>query len=284
MAVELDDVVEAARAIDPDTVGPDRVVLHMSFCGSTHLSHLIEESGAAVVLKEPHALVDLADWDRTLVERHARDARLTPILNAATMLLGRSWEDAGPTVIKPSNWANNLLPGLLQVGRDMRVVLITIERRAFLRAAFRGGRDRLGFTARAAAHFAAAMGETPRLADAVAGADDPLDQAAQLVLLAHRLQQRLFAEATGGGTGRLAHLDYSTILDDPSAALRHTLAALDLDASDDRIEAAIGTRARRDAKQPDRQFSVAGQHDEDRQVEQHHAARFDRALEWADRN
>lgn len=278
-AVELDALIEAA----PATADRGRFLFHMSFCGSTQLAHLIEASGAATVLKEPHALVDLADWDRSLVERNQREDRIASVLEAATGVLSRRWEGAGPTVIKPSNWVNNLLPRFPQGGRDLRAVMITIDRRAFLRAAFRGGRDRLGFTARAAAHFAAALGETPRLTEAVAGVDDPLDQAARLVLLAHLYQTRLFAAAARGDTGQLAYLEYETILADPRTALEQALAALDLTASYAGIEAALTTRAKRDAKNPDRQFSVASQGEEDRLVEQHHAARFDRALEWADR-
>lgn len=261
---------------------PARLILHMSFCGSTQLANLIAASGAAIMLREPQALVDLADWDRALRENDTQDARLAPALNAALMLLGRRWPDAAPTVIKPSNWANNLGP-LLRDGKiPGRLVLLTIERRAFLRAAFRGGRDRLSFNARASAHFAAAAGASDLLSNAVKGAADPLDQAARLTLLAHALQARLFDQTSRGPFAEAVRIDYSTILGDPRQALDQALAGLALVAPDEAVATAIERLQLRDSKHPDRTFSADGQIIEDAEVERHHASRFDRALSWAD--
>jgi hypothetical protein len=254
---------------------PLRLILHMSFCGSSQLAHLVGSSGAAIALKEPHALVDLADWQRSLVERGIDDPRFPPALGAATELLSRTWPGRGPTVLKPSNWVNNLMPDLIGHGA-VRAVLVTIDRRAFLRAVFRGGRDRLAFTARVATHFAAAANQSKRVGGALAGVTNPLDQIARLTLLAHHFQQRWF-EAANSTT-----IDHRQVRDDPHAALTIALAALDLSASPEEIAAAVAGRKAVDAKQPERGFSVAGQAEEDEAVERHHADRFDRALDWAD--
>lgn len=255
---------------------PARFIFHMSFCGSTQLSHLVGESGAGVVLKEPQALVDLADWQRALAERGIDDPRFDPALRNCVGLLSRGWPDSPPTLIKPSNWANTLIPAL---AGPNKAVLVTIDRRSFLRAVFRGGRDRLAFTARAASHFAAAAGDGPRLAQAIAGTDDALDQMARLVLLTHDLQQRLFDRADFAAVVRI---DHRLISEDPRAALDRACDALDLPCPGASAAVAIERLRTRDAKNPGRLFAVREQVAEDDIVEQHHSERFDRALAWAD--
>ena len=261
----------------PDSTEPPRLVMHMSFCGSTQLAQLLGASGAALVLKEPQALVDLADWQRSMVEQNVEDARFGPVLRAATGLLSRRWPAAPRTVIKPSNWANNLLPYLRELD-GVRIVLVTIEARAFLRAVFRGGRGRLAFTSRAAAHLAGAAGLSNLVEAAIRVDDDPVDRAARLALVAHRLQRRLFDRGFG-----CAEIDYALVASDPSEALRSAAAALDLPLSTSAVDEATDRRASRDSKDSERPFNLAAQQKEDAEVERHHGHRFDRALDWASR-
>ena len=261
------------------SAGPPRFIMHMSFCGSTQLAHLLDACGAALVLKEPQALVDLADWQRSLVEQHLADSRFAGALAAATALLSRHWADAPPTVIKPSNWANNLLPGLLTIP-DIRLVLVMIEARPFLRAVFRGGRDRLAFTARAAAHLAAASDQSNLVEAAIAEDDDPVDRAARLTLVTHEVQRRYF---TAGPDRSCERLDYGQIASEPAEALRRAAAALNLALSDDAVAETADLHSTKDAKNPGREFSRTTQDRENEVVEQHHGSRFDRALDWASR-
>ena len=267
----------SALASVPSSAEPPQFIMHMSFCGSTQLAHLLDASGAALVLKEPQALVDLADWQRSLVEQRLADSRFAGTLAAATALLSRRWADAPPTAVKPSNWVNNLLPGLLALP-DIRLVLVTIRARPFLRAVFRGGRDRLAFTARAAAHLAAASGQSNLVEAAIAEVDDPVDRAARLALVTHEVQQRLFAAGLDRGCERL---DYEQIASNPTEALRRAAVELDLALSDDAVAEATDRRATKDAKNPGREFSPTTQDRENEAVERHHGSRFDRALDWA---
>lgn len=273
----LDVELAALDSLASAPAAPARFIFHMSFCGSTQLSHLVGESGAGVVLKEPQALVDLADWQRTLAERGIVDPRFSPALRGSIALLSRGWPGSPPTVVKPSNWANTLIP--LLDGAASRVVLVTIERRAFLRAVFRGGRDRLAFTARAASHFAAAVGQTVRLDQALASSDDPLDRMARLILLAHDLQHRQFAQAASFPA--VARIDRNLIIDDPVAALDRACEALGLSWSEEQKDA-VEKISGRDAKNPGRSFIAREQLAEDAGVEDHHRRRFDAALAWAE--
>lgn len=142
----------------------------MSFCGSTQLARLIDESGAGIVLKEPYALVDLVDWHWTLREHRSENPSLTVTLRAKLTLLSRRWAGAAPTVIKPSNWANLPLLAVMPTAPDDRILLVTIDRRSILLAAFRGDRDRLTFPSRAASHFAIALGHIRTVYNAIASA------------------------------------------------------------------------------------------------------------------
>lgn len=275
--VEIDRLIVAANHM---VVEPRRVIAHMSFCGSTQLARLVDECGAGTVLKEPHALVDLADWQRMLREHHSEDPRFTPAVGAVLTILSRRWPGAPPTVIKPSNWANPVLAKLPMASGD-RVLMLTITRRAFLVAAFRGGRDRLTFLARAASHFAVSLGQVQTVDDAISSAADPLDQAARLVMVAHALQGRLFATLERMSPVQVARLDYAQILADPLSALTKARDHLALDGQPGKMEAAVRRLASSDAKQAGAAFSVAAQDAENQLVEMHQRSRFDETIAWA---
>lgn len=279
--VGLDELLAAAR----DLARPaERLIFHMSFCGSTHLSHLIEEAAGALVVKEPQALVDLADWHSAPSAGKSSDPRFEALLGAALALLSRPWERGAPVVVKPSNWADNLLPVLPGEGWGRRRLLfVSIARRPFLRAVFRGGRERMAFTARVASHLAAADPGAGVLIEAAVVADsEPLARIARLALVAHHLQERRYAEARAGTGGpRMQRIDFALLSGDPVAALREAAAALDLATDERALARAVGQRRDRDAKRPGEVFSSADRAGQDRLVEQHHGGLFDRALAWA---
>ena len=195
----------------------------MAFCGSTQLAQLLNASGAATVLKEPQALVDLADWKRALVEQQLDgDRQFKLALGASAALLWRNWDGFPPTVVKPSNWANNLLPDLLSIN-GAKAVVLTIEPRLFLRAIFRGGRDRMAFIARAASHLASATRQGAIVREAIVSTEDPLGRVARLALVAHGIQHAMFDAAAASA---VEVVDYRQILADPAEALRRTIESL----------------------------------------------------------
>ena len=256
---------------------PPRFIMHMSFCGSTQLAHLLDAGGAGLSLKEPQALVDLADWQRSLVEHGIDEPGFGATLRSVVALLSRRWEGAPPTLLKPSNWANNLLPDFLGLP-EVRVLLLTIEARPFLRAVFRGGRDRLAYTARAASHLAAATGQSGYVHEAVIESGEPVDQACRLALVTHELQRRLFADAAAHGFQRL---DFEEILSAPADALERAATALDLTLAGT-AESAVRQRSAHDSKNTGLPFSRAQQDQENSEVERHHGLRFDNAIKWAE--
>lgn len=213
-----------ADALDgpPPPPGTDRLLVHIGFCGSTLLARLLDTPGAALALREPNILADLANWRARLDDRGADDPRFAPLLDYALAAL-RGVDE--PTLVKPSNWANNLLPRL--AGRDgLRLAAIVDDRASFMTAIFRGGRDRIAFAARALVHLATAVPGFGAHVAAAAADGAPLEKAARFAALLHALQMGLIARAGPALTSTRAEL-----LADPVATVAAMRAALDLPAA-----------------------------------------------------
>lgn len=254
-----------------DAPGSDRVIFHVAFCGSTLLARLLEQDGAAHVLREPNVLVDLANWKRAGV-----DARFAPSLRLVMASLRRRWVPTEAAVVKASNWPNNLivdlaaLPGLLSL-------VITIPRRAYAVAVLRGGRERLAFAARTAAHLAPSLPQGEAwLQSAIATTADPVGRAVNLAVAAWHMQIKLF-DPLGD-----ARLDFGSIVDAPAKAASRAGRLLDLALDMDKVAADAEIRAMQDAKRPGHAYSARRRAREDAEVERHHGARIDAALAWAD--
>lgn len=259
------DAVVAAEAEAPP--GPDQMIFHVSFCGSTLLARMLELPGAAFVLKEPNALVDLADWKKA-------GGQIGPALAWLRGSLRRRWRPDEPVVVKPSNWANNLLPELTADPAAIRPLFVTMARRPFLIAVLRGGRDRLAFTARAAAHLAA----TSQVQAAIAASDDPLTRAVHLAAVTLHVQMQAFAALCRSGQA----IDAAELTGAPVEAALAANRILDLGIDPERLAANAAAKSGEDSKNPGRSFTMADRRGEDDEVERHHGAILDAVLAWAE--
>lgn len=263
---------------DTASGGLARFLFHVGFCGSTLLARLLDAPGRTLVLREPQALVDLTD-QRGL---YAGGQTALSFPDAAAQVIASYVRCAGGEipVVKPSNWVNAALPELADAGVIGQAVFLTMDRRAFLRSVFRGGRDRLAFCARLAAVLSAAHeGAGSTLHDAVTGTADPLDQMARLAALAHLPQERAFTElvaVNGWSPDRILH--HRDLVAQPDAVAQRARQLLDLPMVGD--DAAGRATLHRHAKDPGRPFDAAAQERADSEVEHHHGARFDRAAAW----
>lgn len=257
--------------------GPNRMIFHVAFCGSTLLARLLEQEGVSFVLKEPNALVDLANWKSSGV-----DERFGPVLRFALGSLRRPWSAEDLVVVKPSNWVNNLLGELATDPAGLRPLFITMAPRAYAIAVMRGGRDRLAFAARTAAHLAPMLPSGREwLQSAIAATSDPIGRATNLALVALRVQERLFA-TTFPAAGAVT-LDAETISVRPSEAIRRADSILKLDLDLERACADASERAAINAKRPGFAFSADAREQEDQEVERHHGPTIDASLAWAAR-
>ncbi|WP_129794063.1 hypothetical protein [Sphingosinicella sp. CPCC 101087] len=127
---------DKVRAATPAAdAAPVHFIFHTSFCCSTLLARALAAGGGARVLREPDILMNLAQ--RLLRQPGpANIERLEVVLR----LLSRPVPAGGTAVIvKPSNFANNLIGPMLKARPAARAVLIHSDLDAFLRAIAKKG-------------------------------------------------------------------------------------------------------------------------------------------------
>lgn len=278
MEIGLDDAL-AVRLAPP--AEPDCYIFHVSFCGSTLLTRLLERPGKVFALREPHCLVTLADGKAKYAPEGG--SKIAPLADFARATLRARWAPGEVILAKPSNWANNLLPELTADSGAIRPLFVGIGPRAFLRAVFRGNRERLAFTLRAAQHLATSRPAYRKfVAEAAGGSGEPLERAARLVLVALHIQLLDFRAAmAAGGWGEDHFLRYEEIAADPLAAATRANEALGLGLTTDELAEGIARNANRNAKIDGRAFETAEQDDVNDAVEQGSGRHFDAALAWA---
>jgi hypothetical protein len=110
------------------------MIWHSAFCCSTLIAACLDKPGKALALKEPIALVGLAQPLAGTAAPHPRLAR------GAVRLLGRAFEGRERVVIKPSNAANGLIDAAAPVAGPM--LFLHSNLRWFLLSVVRGGEQR----------------------------------------------------------------------------------------------------------------------------------------------
>lgn len=256
---------------------PPPMIAHVAFCGSTQLSRLLDVPGRTLMLREPNVQIALSDWqasgapagvfERARVGCHTVLSTLDPAL---------------VTVLKPTSWANPLLLTFAD-DPDWRVLLLTLPNRDFLRAVFRGGRDRIAYAMRSAQHFVAASQNAVGarlLQTAAEPTADPLERAARLVLVMLRLQEDIFASVARVAGDRALKMQ---VLNSPNsfpelahaAALHLRLPILEAD-----IQLADNRASGRHSKGAGQLFDARHEQQANDEVERHHGQIFDCALAW----
>lgn len=266
----------------PEAAPPDRLIFHVSFCGSTLLSRLLDHPGKALVLREPQCLSDLAARRAALDQSGQSDPQVDAMIDCLPAWLARRWQADETVIVKPSNWANTLAPALCDGPRPVLPLFLVAGRRHFLRAVFRGGNDRIAFTARAAVHFSqAGRDNADRVARALAGDGSQEIKLARLAALAHRMQVELFdAARAGGGWGAERCLDFAELTADPIATAVRAARLLELDLPPDAITANADRWLSRDAKRPEAGYSDKTRQSEDDAVDAIFGEAIEAALDW----
>lgn len=199
-------------------------VFHTAFCRSTLLARALDLPGVSFGLSEPAILNDLAMGGREA------GSLVAPVL----ALLARPVAGAPVTVVKPSNVANALLPAVLQLRADARVLLLSGTLSAFLRSVHKKGLMGRRWARRLHAHvmtyapvdLGMAEGELFELTDL------------QVAGLAWFLQQRHFALVMRAQSGdRLRTLDADALVADRARTLGAVASHFGLGASPGAITA-----------------------------------------------
>lgn len=252
---------------------PTSFIFHIGFCGSTLLARLLDLPGSRFVLKEPQALSDLASqWP------HADHCAEN--LGIVTGALSRSGPEGEVTIVKPSCWANPLIPHLVSSGLVARAIFLTLDWRSYLTACFRGGRDRLAYCARMAESFATHDGDKrDALSNAIVESNDPLDQTARMILLLHAWQLEMFKAAELALDENRAR---SCVFQCEGDSVRQKASELArfLTPNVDPELANSGVDFNQHAKDPTTRFSDEAQNVANAEILRHHRERFDAAHAW----
>ena len=270
----------SARSSNPSSTAFS-YLFHVSFCGSTLLGRILDQPGRSLVLREPQALADLAAQQSGLMAKDpgALAALCDLVIRETATLLAPG--EAG--VIKPSNWANSLIPALCDARTGANAVFLSMDCAQFVAAVFRGGRDRLAYTARAAAHLTSSTGLGAAAVQTVAAqGSDPLDQMACFAALSHRVQETIFRSAMAQRDWGDDHwFDFADITADPARAAHSAARALGLHIDRDAIERQASMFTGIHSKDKGLAFSRERRSRENDLVWHHHRDRINRAVEWA---
>lgn len=105
---------------------PVNYIFHSSFCRSTLMAQALHVDGVNFSLKEPMVLHSLAESCRYTASMQA-DERIRHTLNALERLLSGLVRDDEQVLIKPTNFANNLLPYAVASGHRILLMYSDLE-------------------------------------------------------------------------------------------------------------------------------------------------------------
>jgi hypothetical protein len=201
---------EAIAAAPP--AAPLHFIFHSAFCCSTVLARAFDIEGVAMGLKEPLLFNDLVGWQH----RGGTAAQIAPVLDDALTLLARPFSPGEAVIIKPSNLANGMAPGMLMMRPESRALLLHAPLRVYLGSIAKKGmtgrlwaRDLLVKQLREGLHLFGYKGE-----DYLGQTD--LQVAAMGWLAQHALFARMVAQF---GPERVRTIDSELLMADPLVSM-----------------------------------------------------------------
>lgn len=264
----------------------NRFIFHMSFCGSTLVSRVLDHPDVAITYKEPQVLLQLASIKAANAEWYRNKEQWHGLVSFVLSQLSKRWSPEEPVVIKPSNWANSMLPQLIEDGGSSRALFLSISADDFLISVFRGGSDRVQFTYAVLIHLVTAFPEfTKVIADVEADKLSSADTFARLSLVVHAIQQKAFAQIIGNiSLADSCRYDYQELLNSPAECLQQAAAALDLDFKKSQLNQSIRKNFSNHSKVTKRSFDILDARKVDQQVCAAYSDTFSRTFAWADKN
>ncbi|GJM11067.1 MAG: hypothetical protein DHS20C11_33430 [Lysobacteraceae bacterium] len=254
---------------------PVHFIFHSAFCGSTLLSRAFESDAQTLVLREPLALLQLAETRRLHADRwHGR--RFKQLVDVVLSSLSVAFDGQTRVVIKPSNLVCGLTPELMSDSRS-RATLMFQGLRSFLVSCAKKNADTqlrlLDLPARLCGYFGMPLVPADQLAFEQARSD--YLRAGALAWLLHMRQFNQLLQSRW--SPRLLPLDFDDWLDQPR---RHA----------DQLAARLGIRLGEPhwltthAKQPGTHYGADQRQRETDTVIRMLGGALPRAIDWLDRS
>ncbi|MHA1544009.1 MAG: hypothetical protein ACTSU8_02630 [Alphaproteobacteria bacterium] len=232
---------------------PVNFIFHSAFCCSTMIAKTLDIEGKNLSLKEPFALLGLAQYKKNRRNFSSDDPNWRVLLDMTLNLLSRPHLENEKTLIKPSNAANNLANEVLNSRLTGNVLFLYSPLERFLISVLNGGVARTGtinqlfsdIVRDQQAHLPIELHEIGFLS--------PLKKASLMWGLQVTHFQRI---AEGETEGRIKTLDCETFLDSPEKTLGRLADFFDFEISSREIENILeGPTFRTHSKDPDLRFS-----------------------------
>jgi hypothetical protein len=275
--VPLQDVLDRSLA-EPD--GPDRFLLHTAFCGSTFLAKLLDVPGKTLGYREPQVLVDLA---RMKVEKHPLvddEHRWEGLLRFCLGQLRKHWGDSR-TLVKPSNWANVILPDLSRVSAELRVATVTSSPQDCLVAHLRGGQDRIKYSLNLLnALISSGYVDEDDVQSAQASVPSGLEQVLRLLLVLHRAQADLLATISDASES-VFRCDYRELKQQPLALAEECSQHLGLALAQSDIESAHAREGAVHSKDGREAYDEAREYSQSQELLSQFGTEISGALDWS---
>jgi len=118
----------------PFRSAPIHFVFHTGLCCSTLLINALDATGEAAGLKEPQLFLSLLQGVET-----GEELNRNRWIELALRLLARPFDGANANILKPSCFANPLIPGLLCAAPGARAVLLHSDLPSFLKSVAKQG-------------------------------------------------------------------------------------------------------------------------------------------------
>ena len=269
-------VREMAPAAEELPINPCHFIFHSAFCCSTLLARALDVPGKSMALKEPLVLNDLV---QAAIASRAPGlpggSALAPILS----LLARPFGATETVVVKPSNAANPLIEPIMATLPTSKALLLSSELPDFLRSlAKKALWGRIW-----ARRSIVAVNRWPHFQTGFSDAErwEHSDlQVAALLWLDHRAQ---FTALAGRLGNRVASMDSTVLLNDPSQALRAVSDFFGLGFSSEVIAAIVdGPVFARNSKRHDEVFNADRRRDEHAAIGDALAEEIAMVVKWAD--
>jgi hypothetical protein len=250
-------------------------ILHTAFCCSTLLATCLDHPGRTLALREPLVLSHLAAWQRGVTASEATTGRST--VGRVLRLMERTYPGER-VLIKPSNFANALLPGILSESPARKVVLMSCGLSAFLLSILKKSGEA---TQRLPVFLEALLNDSDY--PGVSGMQDinDLNLLQQGFVLWH-CQRHTLQVAQQAHPGRFYTLSMERFLQRPQQSLQAVSAYLGLGLDDSVLMETVKQGAfRAHSKDTGRQYSAAERLKEKQALESRYAADLKSALQWA---
>ena len=281
--VPLADVVMTLKSKATPTRKPTRFLFHTAYCASTYLSRCLSVEGVSVSLREPQILLDAANAKRLQWRSQTCSIDFRHLPSLALRLLQKHAQVNEVLIIKPINSVNNIIAELLQASGSRNALMLYTDARNFLLSTLKKGEEA---KQRQRAMFDLLRCDFPHLSQL--GLSDVInmsDLKVSLTLWRLQLQQAEQALNNPSLNGRIQSLYAENIIKNSDAALHATNNFLELgipnDALDDIVNGDLSTQ---DAKDINRQFSVAKREASYQRIEEFYGDDLTNGYQWLTTN